>query len=186
MPRRLSSPPANSIETPADRLQFAVDELRQNVRVLMDIVDQLREDLSWLTRNGMPHQPLTVIVHRMPGITGEGSRRTLEFSMLESPDRDPTAETLSDDQVRAAVIDDIVQRLAEPLGELAQEQLNSLVSIIDHAHREVRQAIRRPPTMQREESTPRKSRRRQTKQQPTAPVVPAAPIEPPPPPGRLF
>jgi hypothetical protein len=54
LPRRSSSPPAVSNETPADRLQAAVEELARNVRVLTDVVDEIREDLSWLTRNGMP------------------------------------------------------------------------------------------------------------------------------------
>lgn len=110
-------------ETPADRLQQAVDELAQNVSVLTDIVDQLREDLSWLTWNGLPHQPIHVFVHRMPlAPPGEGSNGKLDLTFATGPDRDPTAKTLSDDHVRAAVIEDIVQRLAEPLGQIAHAQ----------------------------------------------------------------
>ena len=62
---------------------------------------------------------------------------SLELSLLHSPDRDPTTDTLSDDQIRLAVIDDIIQKLAEPLGELTQELLNTLISILDHTHRDV-------------------------------------------------
>ncbi len=173
-------------ETDADRLQTAVDELAQNVRVLTDIVDRLREDLSWLTRNGVPHQPITVLVHRMPRVSaGEGGRGTLELSLVRWPVRDPTAETLSDDQVRAVVVEEIVQRLAEPLGELAQEQLNALVDVIDHAHREVLHAIRTPRSTEPEQPAPAKSRGRKSKQ-PAAPVTPTIPVEPPPPSGHLF
>ena len=204
-------------ETAADRLQAAVDELAQNVRVLTDVVDELREDLSWLTRNGVPHQPVTVVVHRMPHVAAKGSEdsaetsgSSLELTLAHWPVRDPTADTLSDDQVREAVIDDIVQRLAEPLGELAQEQLNVLVSVIDHAHRELLKAIRQPQAASpaeepaTSESPHTKPRRRRTKPSPPEPVAPTNPVstvasvapitaaepttavEPPPPPGKLF
>ena len=221
MTRTKSSPSARPNGTPdettADRLQEAVDELAQNVRVLTDIVDELREDLSWLTRNGVPHQPVTVFVHRMPCVAAKGesastesSGGSLELSFARLPVYDPTADTLSDDQVRAAVIDDIVQRLAEPLGELAQEQLNILVSVIDHAHREVLTAIRQPRAtppaeeLATSESSHVKPRRRRTKQPSSEPVAqtnpvstvasvapitavePTASTEPPPPTGRLF
>lgn len=221
MTRGKSSPSARPNGTPdetaADRLQAAVDELAQNVRVLTDIVDELREDLSWLTRNGVPHQPVTVLVHRMPHVAAkesngstQSSGGSLELSLAHWPVRDPTADTLSDDKVRAAVIDDIVQRLAEPLGELAQEQLNILVSVIDHSHRELLKAIRQPPAASpaqepaSREPSSTKARRGRAKQPPFEPeapsnsapsVAPVAPItgvestastEPPPPTGRLF
>ena len=137
--------PTAPAETPADRLQQTVDELAQNVRVLTDVIDQLRADLSWLTRNGLPHQPIHVFVHRMPRATsGKKGNGALKLSLASWPVCDPTAETLSDDQLRSAVIDEVVQRLAEPLGQLAQEQLNELLSVMDHAHREVMLAIRTP------------------------------------------
>ena len=186
MAHRVSSSSTTPDETPADRLQATVEELSQNVRVLTDIVDALREDLSWLTRNGMPHQPITVIVHRMPRVAGEGSRGSPELSFGQLPDRDPTTDTLSDDQVRSAVIDEIVERLAVPLGELAQEQLNVLLSLVDHAHRDVLQAIRSPPTIPPESPAQMKPKRRRRKKEPTPAVVPFVPQEPPPPPGLLF
>jgi hypothetical protein len=185
MARRPQSHSTESIESDADRLQSAVFELAQNVRVLTDIVDAIREDLSWLTRNGMPHQPITVIVHRMPRVAEEGSRGTMELSFAHLPQRDPT-ETLTDDQVRTAVIDDVVQRLAEPVGELAQQQLSSLVSTLDHAHRDVLQAIRGVRTPPTEEPAPKRARRPKRKQENKVAVVPTVPPEPPPPPGRLF
>jgi hypothetical protein len=192
--------PATASDTDADRLQASVSELAQNVCVLTDIVDQLREDLSWLTRNGMPHQPVTVVVHRMPLVAEVPGNGSMELSFHQWPNRDPTAD-MSDDGIRAAVIDDIVQRLAEPLGEIAQEQLNVLVSLIDHAHREVLQAIRTPRAEQPKGPSPMKAPRRKTKPQPAIPPVrattadpppplstplPSEPASPKPPPGRLF
>ena len=185
MARRTSSSSSAPEKTPADRLRTTVEELSQNVRVLTEIVDALREDLSWLTRNGMPHQPITVIVLRMPGVAEEGSRGTMELSFAHLPDRDPT-ETLTNDQVRKAVIDDVVQRLAEPVGEVAQQQLSSLVSTLDHAHRDVLEAIRGGKTSHTEEPAPKPTRKPKKKPIKKSPVAAESPPEPPPPPGRLF
>ena len=185
MARRTSLSSATVNETPADRLQATVEDLSQNIRVLTDIIDAIREDLSWLTRNGMPHQPITVIVHRMPGAVEEGSRGTMELSFAHLPERDPT-ETLTDEEVRKAVINDVVQRLAEPVGEVAQQQLSSLVSTLDHAHRNVLEAIRGGKTSHAEEPAPKPTRQPKKKPVKKAPVAAAVPPEPPPLPGRLF
>lgn len=186
MSRRAAASPT-APETPVDRLQTAVDELADNVRILTDIVGHIREDLSWLTRNGVPHQPLNVLVHRMPllsdGVPREGG---FEFSLLSSPSRDPTAETLSDDHLRNAVIDEIVDRLAVPLGQMAQEQLNALLSVLDESHRKVLQAIRDPQSFQPPESRPPVSSTRRVKKAVPTPNAPTPPADPPPPPGQLF
>ena len=166
---------------------MAVDKLAENVSVLTDIVDQIREDLSWLTRNGVPHQPLNVLVHRMPLLSnGEPEQGSYEFSLLTPPVRDPTAETLSDDRLREVVVDQIVDRLAEPLGHLAQEQLNALLSVLDDSHREILQAIRNPQSVEPPEPRPVRPRASRTKKTTTKPTAPKPPAEPPPPAGHLF
>jgi hypothetical protein len=183
MPHRNSVAPAPS-ESAADRLQASVDELSQNVRVLTDIVDQVREDLSWLTRNGVPHQPLSVVVHRMPHI---GESGTPDMSMAPWPVRDPTAETLSDEQLREAAIDQVVERLGETLGQFAQEQLNALLSVMDHAHREVMQAIRGQQGAKPDgNSPPAPQPRRRRRKADQTPAAAAAPPREPPPSGKLF
>lgn len=50
-------------ETPDEtaELRQEVAELKDRVRVLTDAVDELREELQWLTRNGLPrHEPPAV------------------------------------------------------------------------------------------------------------------------------
>lgn len=187
MPLRASSALSASVESPTDRLQAAVVELADNVRVLSDIVNQIREDLSWLTRNGLPHQPLSVLVHRMP-LLPDGERRegSFEFSLLSSPVRDPTAETLSDDSLRAAVVDQIVERLAEPLGQLAQEQLNALLSVLEDSHRQVLQAIHDPKSVESPEARQPSPPARRTKKAAAKPTAPTPPADPSPPKGKLF
>ena len=190
MPLRKLSSPMTSAETPADRLQTAVDELAGNVRVLADIVGEIREDLSWLTRNRMPHQPLVVQVQRMPRVPA-GETGSFEFSLLSLPVSDPTAETLSDDQMRESVVDDLVDRLAEPLGQLAQDQLNMLMNVLDRAHRDLLQAIRSPQSL---ESTGQQSPKPATPRTqnsgnaraPSSSQSSSPPAESPPPPGQLF
>lgn len=96
MQRQATTPVAASESLP-ERLQTSLDEFADNVRVLTDIVDQLREDVSRLMRNGMPHQPLTVLIHRMPLVEADRSERgSFECSLLSSTARDPTADTLLD------------------------------------------------------------------------------------------
>lgn len=191
MARRTSLTPSVPPESPADRLQASVDAIADGVRVISDIVEHIREDLSWLTRNGIPHQPLHVLIHRMPlvsdGKTGDGS---FQFSLVSPLARDPTSETLTDAQLRAAVIDQIVDRLAEPLGRLAQEQLNSLLTVLDDSHRQVLEAIRDPQAVQSARLPPssqRARKKRNAREKPTAASAPITPpADPPPQKGRLF
>lgn len=180
-----------SSESSADRLLDAVIELADNVRILTDIVDQVREDLSWLTRNGIPHQPLVVHVQRMPGV-GAGERSSFEFSLQSLPAHDPTAVALVDDPMRARVVDEVVEHLADPLGRIAQEQLNILLSVLDHAHRDLLRAIRCPQPRQQADESPTRPRRRRKKSVKREPEVQSSadiPSSPPairPPSGQLF
>lgn len=168
-------------ETPIDRLQATVEELSQNVRVLTDIVELIREDLSWLTRNGMPHQSLHVLVHSLPKVS-ETQSGSVQLSVLTAPNPDPTA-ALTDDRQRSLVIDQLVEQLSVPLGELAQEQLNALLGIMDHAHHEILTAIRNPSTAS---SKPRSKQRKDSRQRSKWKSAPVEATEPPPPAGQLF
>lgn len=171
-------PPA---DTSAERLQDAVAELAQNVRVLTDIVDQIREDLSWLTRNGVPHQPLHVLVCSIPKVS-EAKPDSVQFSVFAAPNPDPTA-ALTDDEQRSSVIDQLVEQLSVPLGELAQEQLNALLGIMDHAHREILTAIRSPSSVS---SKPKSKQGKESRQRWKLKSAPVEATEPPPPAGQLF
>lgn len=178
---RPSSPPP---EAPAERLQATVDDLSQNVRVLTDIVGQLREDLSWLTRNGLPHQPLHVIIHHVPRTADSTDRASFQIALANQGQDDPTA-ALSDEQLET-LTDQIVEQLGEFLGEVAQEQLNVLLSGMDHAHREVMKAIRFPESTKTggDSSAERGSGRHRTA--PMSSLLSPVPDQEPTPPGQLF
>src|SRR5205823_828965 len=50
----------------ADRLAESVDRLTAELTILRQVIDDLREDFSWVTRNGIPVQPIEhVLVKRM-------------------------------------------------------------------------------------------------------------------------
>jgi hypothetical protein len=49
-----------------DSLGDSLDKLSQEVRLLREVIDEIREEFSWLTRNGLPTQPIEhVTVKRM-------------------------------------------------------------------------------------------------------------------------
>ncbi|MBI1346298.1 hypothetical protein GC163_08400 [bacterium] len=162
-------------------MQTTVDELSQNVRILTDIVAQIREDLSWLTRNGVPHQPLHVLVHSIPKVS-EAKPESVQLSVFAPPNPDPTV-ALTDDQQRSSVIDQLVEQLSVPLGELAQEQLNALLGIMDHAHREILTAIHSPSTAS---SKPKSKQGKESRQRSKLKPAPVEATDPPPSAGQLF
>lgn len=57
MPQRRKSPSASRAEN-TDPLAESVDRLSAEVRVLRDVLAEIREDFSWVTRNGLPIQPV--------------------------------------------------------------------------------------------------------------------------------
>src|SRR5436190_1829985 len=64
MAKRARSAPATC--PGADPLAESIDRLAAELRILRETIDEIREDFSWVTRNGMPVQPIEhVIVKRM-------------------------------------------------------------------------------------------------------------------------
>ena len=131
-----------TVDSPVERLTTAVDHLAQNAIVLSNILDDIREDLSWLLRNGVPGQevPATSTDVRR---NASGKHRC---KMTQSP-RVVIGDGRVDDRLQCgeppgAMIDDLVSRLAEPLGEIAQEQLNILVGVLESTRREIETTIR--------------------------------------------
>ena len=89
-----------------ESLVSAIDHLADEVRVLSDVLENIREDISWVTRNGVPHQPQEhVIVKRMAvdPLAGDWSKQ-LELVRLELPAKnthsDGGVEEIADECVR--------------------------------------------------------------------------------------
>ncbi len=142
MPKTSSAPPAP--ETSLERLSAAVTELSHNVRVLTDLVQETREELQWLAHNGVPHQTLTVRIEPLspgtPTATDEGPWK-VQVTEVEDPAAKPVTEQ---------GLEDVCEWLVDQFGELAQEQLNLLVTAQNGVKREILAAIagqaRVPPT----------------------------------------
>lgn len=137
-----ASRPPTPVDSPVERLTTAVDHLAQNIVVLSDILDDIREDLSWLLRNGIPGQECPAASTEVRrAVSGKHRRKTMQSPRVvvgdgrvdDCPQRGVLA---------GAMIDELVSRLAEPLGEIAQEQLNILVGALESARREIETAIR--------------------------------------------
>ncbi len=138
MPSR-TGPTKAPADSDSERLLDAVVILSQQASILIDLIEDVREDLSWLTRNGIPHQPLIVRVDRMardPLALDWGER--LKFSVLDASQK-PAAASIdcSDSQVGA-----LIDVLADPLGQVAPEKLATLISLFDFVRHEVLKAIR--------------------------------------------
>lgn len=143
MSPRSASPTSASSDSPVDRLTAAVDHLADNVSVLRDILEDIREDLSWLTRNGVPHQDVAVRIDSLPlnPATWDWMRR-VRLTEVRSRGGSTATDSAESREALSAMVDELVIRLAEPLGEIAQEQLNILLGVMESARREIENSIR--------------------------------------------
>lgn len=123
-----------------ERLTAAVDRLADEVRVVRDVLDEIREDLGWVTRNGVPLHP---IVHtqllrmaRDPLVPDANER--LDFRRFVSADSS-LPELASD------MLDELVSEIAEVVTGTGQEQVNLLLGALDDMRTKLVAAIKLPP-----------------------------------------
>lgn len=157
-----------------ESLVTAVERLADEVRSLRDVLDEIREDFSWVTRNGVPHQPQEhVIVKRMAldPVAGDWAEQ-LELVRLVQPGTTADSGTNRNEEMTAQVV--------ATFEGMAQGQLEMVLSAFDSVREQMLAAVRKswPPTpWKAEPETP-----------PCAPEPPAVPPPPAEPParGRLF
>ncbi len=139
MARRNASPPPAPEELPAERLCDAVSDLTQHVHVLIDVLDDIREDLSWITRNGIPSNPVqhTRVVRMARDPFAPDAREHLEL-------RTYTLEPRGSSPITPEVFDELVSEIAEAMTVVGQEQLNMLLTALDDARAKLMVAIRNP------------------------------------------
>ena len=167
-PRSSPAPSAQS-----DPLQDSVDRLTAELQLLRQVMDELREDFSWVTRNGLPVQPSEhFVVKRMaldPCAKDWGER--LVIDRFTSPSVSP---------LDSGVLDHVAADLKTTFEAIAQGQLEVVLIALDGVRGQLLSALKRP-------------------EQSVAPVIPHAPAveaNPPvptpaassqkPPKGRLF
>lgn len=124
MPRR-NQPTTPGHSTESDALVAAVERLADELRILRDVIGEVREDISWVSRNGLPVQPIEhVVVKRMakdPFAADWGDQ--LETIHLQSPQRTTNVDH------------DVIQKLTDGLRSafegIAQGQLEIVLTALD-------------------------------------------------------
>lgn len=125
-------PTVPAISPEPDPLVLAVDRLTSELAILRQVMDEIREDFSWLTRNGLPIQPIEHIhVKRMaldPCAADWGYRLQIERSTLVPND--------------SVAIDRIADDLKTTFEAIAQGQLEVVLQALDGVRGEVLAAVK--------------------------------------------
>lgn len=136
-PCNASPPPA---ELPGERLCDAVADLTQHVHVLIDVLDDIREDFNWITRNGIPGgRPIehTRLIRMARDPLSPDARDHLEL-------RTYTLEPRGSSPITPEVFDELVSEIAEAMTVVGQEQLNMFLMALDDARAKLMAAIKNP------------------------------------------
>ena len=139
MPQRRKVPPAQPAES-TDPLFESVDRLSAEVRVLRDVLAEIREDFSWVTRNGLPIQPVEhVHVRRMARDVNAddwSERLVIERTLLHPPGQlagiaTPELRRLTEDLQSA--VDALMQGQVEPILKAVDEVQAALMDAMQHS-----------------------------------------------------
>lgn len=178
------SAPSSSTDRESHPLAEAVDRLATEMSALRQVIDEVREDFSWLTRNGLPVQPIQHIhVKRMaldPCADDWNERLEIERSTFVPRGRASPLET--------DVIDQAVEELKATLEAVAQGHLEVVLTALDGVREEILKALRRrvDPADGGNKDSPLSDA---SSPAPTSSSLPSPPSSSPslrPPPGRLF
>lgn len=118
-------------------LHESVDRLAMEIRLLREVMDEMREDISWVTRNGLPHQSMEhFVVKQMalnPCARDWGDRLIVErhtnppFSPLES-----------------GVLDQVAAGLKATFEAISQGQLVVVLTALDSVRSQLQSALKQP------------------------------------------
>ncbi len=131
--------PASPRRQQAERLTDVIEKLADEVRVVRDVLDDIREDLNWVTRNGIPGRP---IQHTRVTRMARDPLTPDAASHLEL--RTYTLEPKNSAGISPEVFDELVSEIAEAMTVVGQEQLNMFLTALDDARAKLMAAIRQP------------------------------------------
>jgi hypothetical protein len=164
-----SKPPA--AEDPHELLANSVDRLSSEIRVLREVLDEIREDFSWISRNDLAIQPIEhVHVRRMaldPCAEDWGDRLEVERSVSTPKVPGPHSDPLP--------IIEVIDDLKTTFEAVAAGQLEVVLTVLDGVRKELLTVLKRHA-----DSSPGKA----PIEAPGQIQPPASP--PPPDPGHLF
>lgn len=114
-----------------------MNRLADEVRVVRDVLDETREDLQWVTQNGIHdhHGEHPQIVRMAREAPAPDANELLE--VLTS-----TVASSNSSELAPEVFDEIVSQIAEVVTVVGQEQVNLLLSAMDDAWPKVFAAIK--------------------------------------------
>ncbi len=146
-PARASAPEPRRSE-PIERLTDAVNHLAEEVRVARDVMDEIREDLGWVTRNGIPCHPTihTQLIRMARDPLASDAHARLEFRRFSHGA--PDAPTQAPDTLH-----ELVSEIAEVITGTGQEQVNLLISALDDLRTKLFEAIKSAPQEPNAEAT---------------------------------
>ncbi len=132
------SPPTKSAEE-SQQLAESVDRLTDELRSLGTVLESIREDVSWVTRNGLPVQPVEHIhltrMARDPCADDWNERLLVERTMIHPPGQ------LS--ALGSPDIERIAEELRTTVESLAQEHLEPVLTALDEVRDGLLWEIRR-------------------------------------------
>lgn len=171
--------PAPSPTPDEEPLVDAVHRLTAEITVFRQVMDEIREDFSWLTRNGLPVQPIEhVHVVRMaldPCADDWGDRLEIERSTYNPR---PNASPLESD-----ALDRVTEELTAALEAAAQGHLEHVLSALDGVRESVLSVLKH---RRHADSVTANGVRLPQADEPQHPETTSAAATPKPPPGRLF
>ncbi|MBS0260642.1 MAG: hypothetical protein JSS02_01700 [Planctomycetes bacterium] len=129
--------PAENQNQPA----AAVERLADEMRALQEVLDSIREDFSWVTRNGLPVQPVEhVIVKRMAKnrLAGDWAEQ-LELIRVQNPQRS--------EQPNLDAIEQLVAGLRSAFDLISQGQLGLVLTALDGVRDETLAVVGRTPSV---------------------------------------
>ena len=137
-----ASAPESSRSQWLERLTDAVNHLAEELRVVRDVMDEIREDLGWITRNGIPgrHGEHTQIVRMARDPLARNANASLR--VLTSAVVSGNSSELAPD-----VFDELVSEIAEAVTVVGQEQVNLLLTALDDARAKLVAAIKASSTV---------------------------------------
>ena len=131
------SAPESSRSQWLERLTDAVNHLAQELRVVRDVMDEIREDLGWITRNGIPgrhgeHTQLVRMARDPLAPNANASLRVLTSAVVSG----------NSSELAPDVFDELVSEIAEAVTVVGQEQVNLLLTALDDARAKLVAAIK--------------------------------------------
>lgn len=122
-----------------ERLTDAVNRLADETRVVRDVLDEIREDLGWVTRNGIPgrqgeHTQL-VRMARDPLSPDTNDRLEVSRSRLSPSSSTGLSETR---------FDELVSKITEAVAVVGKEHVDLLLTSLDAARVKLLAAIKTP------------------------------------------